>query len=147
LPPRATDYTLEEVADAVSAMVGVEILDTAYHDNRQASALERAADLFSNGGFVCGTVHRDWRMLASAELEATLAINGETIVRKNGPSIGTVPLERAVVMVNLMRLSHGVQAGQVVTCGTYTGVEHAKPGDVIRAEFAGVGAVEFSFTA
>lgn len=146
LPPRGTDYTQEDVASAIAAMVGVEIVDTAYRENMAASALERAADLFSNGGFVCGTLHRDWRKLASAELDVALTINGNIKVKKQGPPIGKMPLERAVVMANLMRLSHGVHAGQVVTCGSYTGLEFAKPGDVIRADFAGIGAVEFTFT-
>jgi 2-keto-4-pentenoate hydratase len=34
-----------------------------------------------------------------------------------------------------------------VTCGSYTGMVFAKPGDKVGASFSGLGAVELSFTA
>ena len=53
------------------------------------------------------------------------------------------PLLPAVALVN--ELPGGAKAGQIVTTGTYTGLNFAKPGQTAVATFAGFGTVEVSF--
>ena len=51
----------------------------------------------------------------------------------------------AVVLANLWREKGGVRAGQIVTCGSYTGVDYLKPGDVCAVTFEGLGSAEVRF--
>ncbi len=55
------------------------------------------------------------------------------------------PLETAVALVNMFRSGAGVRAGQLVTCGSYTGMRFLKPGDTCTARFEGLGAAEVMF--
>ena len=73
----------------------------------------------------------------------TLTIGGKEIVRRNGGHPAVDPLLPAVALVN--ELPAGAKAGQIVTTGTYTGLNFAKPGQKVTAKFAGFGAVEVSF--
>ena len=49
------------------------------------------------------------------------------------------PLLPAIDLVNLLRHSAGVRAGQVITTGTCTGLHFGQPGDRIEVEFTGFG--------
>jgi 2-keto-4-pentenoate hydratase len=147
LPPRATDYSTDEVAAAMTLVIGMEICDTRFTNMNDPEPLERTADFMVNAGFVSGTLRPDWRDLDLAEVEASLIVNGEVTVKQKGDGPKKKPLERAVAMVNILRHTTGVKAGNVVTCGSYTGMAFAKPGDKIGGSFAGLGAVELSFTA
>jgi 2-keto-4-pentenoate hydratase len=64
------------------------------------------------------------------------------IVQRNGGHIAGDPLKPAVDFVNDLRASTGVRAGQMMTTGTYTGLNFAAPGQRIRAAFEGFGAAE-----
>lgn len=147
LPPRATDYSTDEVASAMTCLIGMEICDTRFTNMTDPEPLERTADFMVNGGFVSGTLRPDWRTLDLPEVEASLIVNGEVTVKQKGDGPKKKPLERAVAMVNILRHTTGVKTGHVVTCGSYTGMAFAKPGDKIGASFSGLGAVELSFTA
>jgi 2-keto-4-pentenoate hydratase len=46
-----------------------------------------------------------------------------------------------------MRLHAGVRAGQVVTTGSYTGLNFAKPGQKISAIFEGFGSADVHLVA
>ncbi len=147
LPARATDYSVEEVASAMTCLIGMEICDTRFTTMTVPDPLERTADFMVNAGFVSGTPRPDWRSLDLPEVEASLIINGEVVVKQKGEGPKKKPLDRAVAMVNILRHTTGVKTGHVVTCGSYTGMVFAKPGDKIGASFSGLGAVELSFTA
>jgi 2-keto-4-pentenoate hydratase len=145
LPPRATDYTYEEVAEAVTAMIGFEIVDSRFADYKGAAALDKTADLQSNGGFVSGPAAPGWRKLDLETIGVTLRINGEVKVQGKGGHPSKDPLIPAIGLANLKRLTTGIAAGQFATTGTYTGLIFAEPGDVVSATFDSIGAVDFSF--
>lgn len=146
LPPRATDYTQDEVADAATAIVAIELCDMAFKDTTTPSLFERVGDSLANAGVVVGTVRSDWRKLGDGDLEASLIVNGEVKVKKPGEAAIKKPLHRATGMANIMRTREGVKAGQVVICGSYTGMEFFKPGDKIRGEFKDFGFAEMTFS-
>lgn len=146
LPPRATDYTQDEVAAAASALVGIEICDMVFKDTKTPTLFERNADAIANGGFVSGTLRRDWRDLGDGDLEASLIVNGEVKVKKAGEAAIKKPLHRATGLVNIMRKRGGIKAGQIVTCGSYTGQDPFNPGDKIRGDFGSFGFAEFTFS-
>jgi 2-keto-4-pentenoate hydratase len=145
LPPRPTDYTYDEVADAATAMIGFEIVDSRFSDYKSAAPLHKTADLQSNGGFVAGPVAPGWRKLDLENIAVTLRFNGEVKVQGKGGHPCRDPFIPAVGLANLRRRTTGISAGQFATTGTFTGLVFAEPGDVLNASFEGIGSVDFSF--
>jgi 2-keto-4-pentenoate hydratase len=139
LPPRGTEYGADEIAEAATAVVGIEIVGTRFRDYDQAPALDRTADCMSNEAFVLGTRRSDWRAQDLAGLEAELRVNGTMITRQIGGHVTRDPLIPAVALVNLLRQSVGVRAGQFATTGTFTGLHRAAPGDDVTVSFTGFG--------
>lgn len=147
LPPRAAEYTPHEVADSVVAMTAIEIVDTRFRDLNSVTPLERLADSFSSGGFVAGPPLPDWQRLELARPRITLAVDGAVVVERDGTQPARDPLRPAIALVNALRASTGVRAGQIVTTGSYTGMNFVKPGQSVRATFESLGTVEVHFTA
>lgn len=145
LPPRAEAYEQSEIEDAVVAFAGIELVATRYANHETVGALERAADCMVNEGFVLGTVRKDWRTLDLAALEAVVAVNGKEIARRVGGHATKHPLPLAVDLVNELRKTSGVKAGQFITTGAFTGMHAVKPGDAIRVEFTGFGSAEVRY--
>lgn len=146
LAPRPAEYSAEEVAEVVSAMVVIEIVDSRFRSYHEAPVLDRLADCMSNGALVCGTLEDHWRGVDLARLEAVLDIDGETVVRCIGGHSAGDPLRPAVALANELRKAAGVRSGQIMTTGTYTGLTFAKPGQAARAAFSGFGSAEVVFT-
>ena len=141
LPPGRYGYA--EVADAVTAFAAIEIVDSRFRTYPDLPIMDRNADCVSNGGFVRGPAAADWRTLDLANIAVTLTIGGQEFVRRNGGHPAGDPLLPAVALVNA--LPGGVKAGQIVTTGTYTGLNFAKPRQTVAVTFTGFGTVEVSF--
>jgi len=145
LPPRATAYTYDEVASAVTAFMAIEVVDSRYSTYPKTPLLDRVADFHSNGAFVQGEPIGSWRGLDLVNLDVELLIDGQSTVRKVGGHSAKDPLLPAVSLVNDLRLHRGIEAGKFVTTGTYTGLVFAKPGQSVQATFHGVGSVSVHF--
>jgi 2-keto-4-pentenoate hydratase len=146
LPPRATGYTYAEVADAVTAFVAIEVVDTRYASYKDAPLIERIADCVSNGAFVVGDVQPGWRSFDLAQLTVALVVDGVSTVRRAGGHPAGDPLLPAVALVNDLGGEGGVAAGRVMTTGTYTGLTFVKPGQAVDVAFEGFGAASVRFT-
>jgi 2-keto-4-pentenoate hydratase len=145
MPPRERAYAYDEVAQAVVALPAIEIVDSRFREYPNAPLLDRIADCMSNGAFVHGEPHAQWRTFDLAQLDAELTFNGRAIVRRTGGHPTKDPLLPAVALVNDLRGESGIVAGQIVTTGTYTGLNCAKPGDTAIATFHGFGGVSVTF--
>jgi 2-keto-4-pentenoate hydratase len=141
-PPRAAPYTRAEIAGRVIAFPALEIVATRYRDYTGTPVIERTADCMSNGAYVVGDDRPDWRDFDLVNIGVTLTFGDQVIVRRNGGHTAGDPLKPAVDLVNALRGSTGVCAGQLMTTGTYTGLNFATPGRKIRAMFEGFGAAE-----
>ena len=147
LPPRPAAYSRAEVAGSVMAFPAIEVVDSRYRDFNARNSLERLADHGLNGAFVAGAEAGDWRRLDLARLPLTLSVGGRTIVERTGGHPTGDPLGTAVAFVNAMRAAGGVHRGELVTTGSCSGMNFAKPGDRVEAHFAGFGDAEVSFVA
>lgn len=147
LPARERAYDYEEVASAVVALPAIEIVDSRYRDYQHAPFLERVADFVSNGAFVHGAPQSHWREFDLANLDARLEFDGALVVRRTGGHPAGDPLLPAVDLVNDLRLENGVRAGTLMTTGTFTGFNIAKPGQHAKAVFEGFGSAEVTFAA
>lgn len=147
LPAGTREYTYEDVAEAVTALVAIEIVDSRYTNYAGAPVLDKIADCVSNGGFVRGTVRADWRRFDLTSLTASLAIDSKTVVRQVGGHAARDPLLPAVAFANDRRTEGGLPPGAIVTTGTFTGLRFAKPGQAVVAAFEGFGSAEVTFDA
>lgn len=145
LPPRAAEYEYEEVAAAVTAVPGIEIVDSRYADYPKPPLLDRVADFHSNGAYVLGTPLADWRSRDLVNLDVEVVIDGQSVVRRVGGHAAKDPLLPAVALVNDLRTSTGIEAGRFVTTGSYTGINYAKPGQSVQAIFHGLAEVSLQF--
>lgn len=145
LPPRERAYDYAEIVAAVTAFVAIEVVDSRFASYRDAPLIERIADCVSNGGFVQGTPQAKWRDFDLSQLEVELTIDGNSIVRRTGGHPAVDPLLPAFSLANALRTQGGVRAGQVMTTGTFTGMNYAKPGQTVRAAFEGFGSAEVRF--
>src|SRR5436190_14048307 len=142
LEPRARPYDYAEVAAAVTAFPAIEIVDSRFRDYRNAPLLERIADCVSNGAFVVGDAKSGWREFDLAKLDVRLEIDGEVLVRRIGGHPAGDPLLPAIELVNDLRQNRGVDKGQLMTTGTYTGLNFVSRGTRARAVFELFGIAE-----
>jgi 2-keto-4-pentenoate hydratase len=148
LPPRDEAYEREEVEERVTALVGIEIVNSRFRDSAAIPVIERAADCMSNGGFVIGPARADWRGFDLSALPASLIVNGERIVdRRVGGHVARDPILPLIVLANILRKTTGLFKGQVVTTGTYTGVTPCKIGDQVEGVFEDFGKVSLRVSA
>jgi 2-keto-4-pentenoate hydratase len=145
LPPRLRQYDYDEVAGAVTAIPAIEVVDSRFRGYPNAPLLDRIADCMSNGAFVYGAALPHWRNVDLETLDVELLIDGRSIVRRTGGHPTKDPLLPAVALVNDLRSGGGVRSRQVMTTGTYTGLNFAKPGQTVVARFAGFGSVSVHF--
>ncbi len=145
LPPRTRQYDYDEVAAAVTALPAIEIVDSRFRGYPNAPLLDRIADCMSNGAFVYGKERADWRDFNLETIDVELLIDGRSIVHHAGGHPTKDPLLPAVALVNDLRVGMGLRAGQIVTTGTYTGLNFAKSGQGVVATFRDFGAVAVHF--
>ena len=143
LPPRPAPYSREEIAEATEAYAAIEVVSSRYEQRQDF--FDTLADCISNGGFVYGSKSMDWQQLRFADIKVKLIVNGETIVDQSGGHPTGDPFAIVVALVEMMRATVGVKAGQFVTCGSHTGLRYFKPGDVCRVEFDGLGEAQVTF--
>ena len=144
-PPRAADYTREDVAAGVEACAAIEVVAIRYVDHSKMSIFERLADNNFNGGFVYAAPAAGWQKLDLKDIRVELEVNGKVVDDHKGGHPTGDPLGVAVALVNLLRTSAGIKEGQYATCGTYTGLRFLEPGDVCIVRFEGLGTVQVGF--
>lgn len=145
LPPREAAYSRDEVAAAVTALPAIEVVATRFADYQGTSLLERLCDCMANGALVCGPARADWRDFDFAAVPVTVrGSDGLLVETVNGHANGD-PLLPTVAFVNEMRSGVGLQAGRIVTAGTFSGLTHTSPGATVSATFEGFGSVEVRF--
>ncbi len=122
------------------AIVLIELCETRIANWSDASPLWRLADFQSHGAFVLGTGTTEWRALDYARQEAQLRVNGRSVAR----GVGTHPTRNLAEMVawsvrHCARRGMPLQAGDIVTTGTWTGLVAVSPVEDIVASFPGIG--------
>lgn len=136
-------------ADAVraidAAVASLEIIDSRIVDWK-ISLTDTIADNASAGGVVLGSTPRS---LDGVDLRLTGAVlrrNGRIAHTGAGAAVLGSPISALVWLVNTLgALGTTIPAGSVVLPGAVTAAVSAAPGDIITAEFAGLGSVTARF--
>ena len=147
LPARTEAHAEAEVLAAVQALVAIEVVDSRFTSYQDTPLLDRAADFVSDGALVPGTAPASRAAADLAGLEAVLTVDGREVVRRRGRHAAGGPVGPTVALANALRTQGGLRAGQIVTAGTYTGLEFVRPGQRVAATFPGLGAAEVEFVA
>ncbi|HEY8335010.1 MAG TPA: fumarylacetoacetate hydrolase family protein [Tardiphaga sp.] len=143
LPPKDAPYTRDEVAGAVAVLPVIEIVSGRYRNPRGRPNLEQLADCTINGGLVFGPEIADWSHIDLPNLRITMLVNGAPVHDKQGGHPFGDPLAAAVALANMM--ADGVKAGQIVTTGSWTGMDFLKVGDRCVVRFETLGEAEVVF--
>lgn len=148
IKPRANPYTREEVTRAVATMhPAIEIVDTRLDNWLTRGGPSIVADNGANGALIVGEAVKDWRKLDLAKTMVVLTIDGERVGAGMGGRVLGHPLEALTWLVNkLSATGITIEADQIVTTGTVTGLHFARPGSTGIAKFRRIGEVKITFT-
>ncbi len=137
LPPRAAPYSYDEVVAAIASRhVAIEVVDTALADYEAAGPLLRLADNMLHGSFVLGEAISEDFAQAWPTLKAQSFINGKLIAEQTGGHPHSDPLTLLPWWANEGALRWGgVQAGDIVTTGTWNGMHFAIAPESFEARF------------
>jgi 2-keto-4-pentenoate hydratase/2-oxohepta-3-ene-1,7-dioic acid hydratase in catechol pathway len=139
-PELAMSLDLAEAAGLIDSMcVSIEIVDSRWEDGLNAPAFAKLADQQLHGALVLGTwvpfVSRDW-----AAQVARVQVGAQAPVECQGThSLADPAFLLPAWLRHATRQGHSLPAGTVVTTGTWVGVLHAAAGDLVTAEFPGIG--------
>lgn len=147
LSPREDGYCLEEVVDAVDALVpAIEIISPRFAKLPLDRIALGVADCGLNGALVLGSPLTDWRGVDLAAHKVKLAIGGKPRTEGTGANVLGDPLVSLDWTVNtLTRGGVGLTAGQLISTGSCTGMEFASAGDTAVADFGRLGSVSVTF--
>jgi 2-keto-4-pentenoate hydratase len=145
LGPRAQEYTMAEIEDAVDAIApAFEVID----DRNSAYPLDLLsliADNSWNEGNVLGQFTGQWPDLAAAR--SVLECNGKVIDEGKGSDVLGHPFEPLRWLANsLSRQGETLNASDIVLTGSWVTTRFPKAGERYKYTIDGVGSVEVGFT-
>lgn len=142
LPPRGTPWSQAEVVEAVAGCFpAVELVTTRYIDLKAVTPLEAMADNIAHAGLVCGADVPDWRSRDLGDLTVRQSCAGVAQVEKRGANPAGDPLASLTRLANhLHQFGLQLEAGQIVTTGSWTGLIWVEGGRVVGG-FDGIGEV------
>lgn len=147
LGPRDSDYTMDDIRDAVAmAYPAMELINN-YWVNGMALGVEHLiADNGSNGALVLGDPIEDWQDRDLAAEGASLSVAGNHIAAGTGAAILGHPLNTLLWLANDFR-KRGItlEEGHVITTGTMTGMTPCQPGDTAVGDYGELGTVQVTF--
>jgi 2-keto-4-pentenoate hydratase len=148
LPAVDAPYTRERVARAVVAvMPALELADDRLADLEvlRAHPLMLIAENAWNEGAVLGAPVSDWRRLDLEAVRGVASINGAVVGEGFGADVMGNPLEAvAWIANNLASRGLGLWRSDVVITGSLVTSKTPQPGDQVRFELEGIGAVELA---
>lgn len=139
-PQRARTLDLAQATALVDAIcVSIEIVDARWREGMDAPALAKLADLQSHGALILGDwvpfAPRDW-----ANQVCKVRIGDQAPVERRGTHAMADPaFVLPAWLRHVTRAGATVPAGTVVTTGTWVGILPASAGDLVSAEFPGIG--------
>lgn len=149
LPARPAAYGLEEVLEAVGGVLpAIEVVGGRFEDGLSGiGQLRLIADMSAHTAFVHGPERADWRSMGIKSHRVGLYKNGVLAAEGVGANALGDPLLVLLWTANhLSRRGESIEAGQVVTTGTCTGITPVSHADRFTADFGSLGHVEVTIT-
>jgi 2-keto-4-pentenoate hydratase len=147
LPPRAAEYDLAEVLDAVESLhPAIEIPDSRYARFTSVGADQLIADNACAHLFAIGEAAPDtWRGLDLAAHAVHASLDGAPFQGSGANVLGDPRLALAWLVNELSRFGICAQKGQYVMTGTCMIPLAIVPGSQVKADFGVIGGIELRF--
>lgn len=140
LPPRSRPYSERSVAAAIGEIVvAIELCDSRLANWKETSGLWKLADFQNNSGLVVGSGIADWHKVDFAAQACEFHVGGHVSRAKGAHPLGNPFRLLPWLVKHCAKRGFGLHAGDVITTGSWTGLEIAKPGDEVTARFPGIG--------
>lgn len=152
LPMRDAAYEAADLRAAVSSLiVAIEVVESRLADWPDVDPLLALMDFQANDSLVLGTEIAVPESLDFDSQSVRLSFNEETVFEDTGSFKGGDPFALMAWLANhaLARggsmSGRGLQAGDVITTGSWNGVDFAAPGTMARVDFSNLGSAELRF--
>ena len=147
LPPRTEAYSLGKVLEAVEGLLpAIEVVGGRFEDGLGRIGQRRLiADMSAHTAFVYGQEKSDWRATDAKSHRVSLYRNGGAVRHGVGSNaLGDPLLVLLWIADHLSLRGESIEAGQIVTTGTCTGITPVTHADRFVADFGTLGQVEVS---
>ena len=134
-------------AAVLETLVAIEVCDTRIAGWKEAPALWKLADFQSNEALVAGSGTRAWREIDFASQRVELKIGARMISARGSHPWGNPLRLLPWAAAHCAQRGQPLRAGDVLTTGSWTGMEFANPGDEVVATFPGIGEATVRFDA
>lgn len=143
MPPRAQEWTREEVLDAIGTIhPAIELLDTRFAKPGSQHKFLHTADQQSHGALIVGPGVAEWRKFTPVTERVVLTINNQVVADHVGGNSAGDPLRMLVWLANhASRRKIGIAAGSIVTTGSTTGTIFVGHNTEVVADFPEIGSV------
>ena len=146
LPPHAAPYSRAEIVTSIaSCHPGIEVLQSRFADPASVDPLSHLADLIRHGAYVLGAPIAEWQAIDFAIVEVAQTIDGATGRSRGNPAGDMIRLVTWLANVGAV-WAGGLRAGQIVTCGSWTGATPSPAARHVEAAFDGAVPVVLEFT-
>ncbi|GBE44573.1 2-hydroxyhexa-2,4-dienoate hydratase [bacterium BMS3Bbin10] len=147
LAARKRAYDREEILGAIEAVLpAFELISPRFDTLLQDRIALAAADCGLNGGFVLGEDYANWRGLDLAAHGVRLSVDGEVKGEGTGANALGHPFNVLDWLVNeLSRRGIDLNAGEIVSTGTCTGIVFLEQGQKAVADYGVLGTIEVTF--
>ena len=149
LPPRTPPYSLEEVADAVSAVYpAIEVAQCRFRNADMPPIEGVLADASASGHLVLGERFPDWQACNLPNAPVTLYTGGTLRRQGTGAEAMGDPLNVVHWLANARAaFGDGLKAGDIVSTGTCTKMIPPREGETHLADYESLGKVAVRFSA
>jgi 2-keto-4-pentenoate hydratase len=150
LPTRERRYEVAEVMDAVTAIIGFEVIGSRFQaassaGGGQGSLLGALSDHIANAAIVVGDEVPGWRDVVFEDVALRVTEGDRVLASVVGCHPFDDPFLPVVVGVNRLRRYRGVRAGDVIVTNSSTSFFPVAAGALIRATYDGLGEVTATF--
>lgn len=132
-------FRLGEDAKPAEALAAIEVCDTRLADWQNASPAAKLADFQSNAALVAGSGTPRWQEIDFRAQRAQLWIDGRLAKEVTGVHPYGNPARLLPWAAAHTASRGGLRPGDVVTTGSWTGMDFVQPGAEVRAVFPGLG--------
>jgi 2-keto-4-pentenoate hydratase len=144
LPARATDYTEDEVGDAIGSVhAALEICRSRFGDPKAVSPSSVIADFQNCEAIVVGPAKRDWRSVDRNAVVAQVAVDGEVVdlPARAGKPHSEVMYSLAWLANHAAKRTGGLKKGDVVITGALLKVTDLAKGSRVEGTVASLAPV------
>ena len=148
MPARDRNYDVDEIREAVTAVVGFEVIGSRFRSDGtigQGSLLGALSDHIANGAIVVGDAVPHWRDVAFEEVRLRMTDGDREVVSITGCHPFDNPFLPVVMGVNRIRRRADLHAGDIIVTNSSTSICPVTAGTVVRAVYEGVGEVTATF--